>query len=242
MDVSRPYSAIAPTVEGDVLFALAGSERAMSGRQVARLVRRGSQPAVNAALERLTAQGVVLREEAPPAYLYRLNRDHVGAPAVLALADMRSGVPAPTAYRPLPPGRCRRCTHPCSAPPPGATATVQATSTSSSSVRAASPTTMNAGPSQLSELSDAVRAWTGNEASIIEFAQERLGAAAQGEPSSALGASSRRRATGRRRIPRGHRRASTRRHGGAVTRPSAKGRTRPCSAADARKRLADAQK
>lgn len=90
MDLSRPYSAISPTIEGDVLAVLAGLDSPISGRAVAAKVKRGTQPAVNAALERLAAQGVVLRVAAPPAFLYSLNRDHVGAEAVLELWRMRS--------------------------------------------------------------------------------------------------------------------------------------------------------
>lgn len=90
MDLSRPYSSIAATVDGDVLVALWRMTRPSTGRHVARLVQRGSQPAVNAALDRLVRQGLVERTSAPPALLYTLNREHVGYPAVEALAGMRS--------------------------------------------------------------------------------------------------------------------------------------------------------
>ena len=67
MDVSRAYSAVAQTVEGDVLMVLAGTTQPLSGRRVARLAQRGSVAAVAKALDRLVRQGVVLRQEAPPA-------------------------------------------------------------------------------------------------------------------------------------------------------------------------------
>lgn len=89
MDLSRPYSAISPTVDGDVLAVLAQSDSPLSGRAIAKRVRRGSQPAVNAALERLVDHGLVSRDSAPPAYIYRLNREHVGAGAVDQMAGMR---------------------------------------------------------------------------------------------------------------------------------------------------------
>jgi hypothetical protein len=90
MDVSRPYSAVAPTVEGDVLVVLAGTTLPLTGRQVARLARRGSVAGVAKALERLGRQGLVTRLEAPPASLYTLNRQHVAAPVAEALAGLRS--------------------------------------------------------------------------------------------------------------------------------------------------------
>ena len=89
MNVATPYSAVAPTIEGEVLIVLARSSGVMTGRHVATLVKRGSQSAVNQALERLVAQGLVLRESAGRAYLYRLNRDHLAFPAVHALESMR---------------------------------------------------------------------------------------------------------------------------------------------------------
>jgi hypothetical protein len=89
MDVSRPYSAVAPTVEGDVLVVLAGTTLPLTGRQVARLARRGSVAGVAKALDRLGRQGLVRRLEAPPASLYTLNRQHVAAPVAEALAGLR---------------------------------------------------------------------------------------------------------------------------------------------------------
>ncbi|MDA8296549.1 MAG: nucleotidyltransferase domain-containing protein [Actinomycetota bacterium] len=40
-------------------------------------------------LAELVDAGIVLRESQPPAYLYRLNREHVAAEAVEILADLR---------------------------------------------------------------------------------------------------------------------------------------------------------
>ena len=58
--------------------------------EVARLVESGSQPAVNTALRRLSEEGVVHAVEAGNAYLYTLNRDHLAAPALELLADVRA--------------------------------------------------------------------------------------------------------------------------------------------------------
>lgn len=89
MDVAFPHSAVAPTLEGDVLVVLAGTTRPLTGREVARLVRRGTQPAVAAALNRLVHQGLVLRDEVGGAFLHTLNRDHLAASAVRVLAGLR---------------------------------------------------------------------------------------------------------------------------------------------------------
>jgi predicted nucleotidyltransferase len=90
VDLSRPYSAVVPSVDGDVLVALAGTTRPLTGRQVSDLTRRGSQRAVSTVLDRLVEQGLVLRQKAGSSYLHILNRDHVAAPAVEALTRLRA--------------------------------------------------------------------------------------------------------------------------------------------------------
>lgn len=81
---------MAPTVEGDVLVVLVGTTKPLTGRDVARLVRRGSQSAVAEALERLTVHGLVHRDRVGRAFLHSLNREHLAAPAVEILAGLRT--------------------------------------------------------------------------------------------------------------------------------------------------------
>ncbi len=90
MDLSRPYTALCPALGGDVLAALAGTRRPLTGREVARLAGRRSHVGVRDVLARLVEQGLVDRQEAGPALLYTLNREHLAAPAVAVLAGMRS--------------------------------------------------------------------------------------------------------------------------------------------------------
>lgn len=89
MDVGRPYTAVSPALEGDVLVALSRTTRPLTGRRVAALVARGSPDGVRKALDRLVDQGIVRREPAGRALMHTLNREHLAAPAVLALATMR---------------------------------------------------------------------------------------------------------------------------------------------------------
>lgn len=90
MDLSRPWALIRSPIDMEVLLVLGGTTRPLTGREVARLVRAGSQPAVNAALRRLAEHGLVRAEEAGNAYLYTFNREHLAAPAVEQLADIRT--------------------------------------------------------------------------------------------------------------------------------------------------------
>lgn len=90
MDLAHPYSAICPTLDGTVLGVLAGTNRPLTGREVARLAGRSSHSGVLGVLNRLTDQGLVDRREAGRAMLFMLNREHLAAPAVDILAGMRS--------------------------------------------------------------------------------------------------------------------------------------------------------
>lgn len=88
MDLSSPISSVVPSAHGAVLAVLARTYQPLSGRQVAALTRgRAGQWRVNELLGQLTEAGIVRREEHPPAKLYRLNRDHVAADAIIGLAE-----------------------------------------------------------------------------------------------------------------------------------------------------------
>jgi predicted nucleotidyltransferase len=89
MDVSRPYTAIASGIETDILVALAGTTRPLTGRRVAELVGH-SQRGVLSALDRFVEHGLVLRTPAGRAFMHELNRHHLAAPAVELLAGMRT--------------------------------------------------------------------------------------------------------------------------------------------------------
>jgi len=90
MDVARPYAAICPSLDGEVLSVLAGTSRPLTGREVARLTGRASHAGVLEVLNRLAEHGLVDRQEAGRALLFTLNREHLAAPAVDILAGMRT--------------------------------------------------------------------------------------------------------------------------------------------------------
>jgi predicted nucleotidyltransferase len=90
MDLGNPMTSVIPGAYGDVLAVLARTEVALSGRRVASLTRGPtSRRRVDAVLAELAHAGVVLVQEVPPAKLYRLNRDHVAAAGIEALASLR---------------------------------------------------------------------------------------------------------------------------------------------------------
>jgi hypothetical protein len=174
MDVSRPYSAVAPTIEGDVLVVLAGTTHPLTGRQVARLARRGSVAGVAKALDRLGRQGLVTRLEAPPASLYTLNRQHVAAPVAEALAGLRSEFLS----------RLRDAfstweIQPVHASLFGSAARGDGAPDSDVDIFVVRPTAVDGEDAtwseQLTGISDVVFASTGNRAGIIDFAEQDIG-------------------------------------------------------------------
>jgi predicted nucleotidyltransferase len=92
MDVSRPYKAVCPSLDGDVLQTLAGTKTALTGRQVAQLTGKRSHSGVLNVLNRLAEHGLVDRVELNRASLFSLNRDHLAYPAVVALSEMRAAL------------------------------------------------------------------------------------------------------------------------------------------------------
>ena len=89
MDLSSPARVVIPTLDAEVLMAIAGITMPLTGRQIARLLEAKSHRGVSLVLERLRQQGLVDVVAAGSSNLYSLNRDHVAASAVEALMDLR---------------------------------------------------------------------------------------------------------------------------------------------------------
>lgn len=92
MDLSSPLRSIAPSLDSAVLEILAGTESAMGASRIASLSKRGTRAGQLPVLNRLVDHGLVLAEPANQGFLYRLNRDHVLASAILAAVDARAEI------------------------------------------------------------------------------------------------------------------------------------------------------
>jgi predicted nucleotidyltransferase len=90
MDFRRPFSVVAPTLDGDVLSVLARADDEFTGRRIHRVLGRGSEHGVRKAADRLVEQGIVSRRRAGQAKLYSLNRSHLAAPYVEGLGSLRA--------------------------------------------------------------------------------------------------------------------------------------------------------
>jgi predicted nucleotidyltransferase len=149
-------------------MVLAGTTRPLTGREVSRLVRRGSWSGVRRVLHRLVDQGLVTAQEAIPSMLFSLNRDHVAAPAVMTLARLR------TEFF----DRIRdQIKHwdiaPASAAIFGSAARGDGSTDSDVDVFLVRPDAVDEGDAgwrrQVAELSAAISRWSGNPASMIEI-------------------------------------------------------------------------
>lgn len=91
MNLGHPLSSLVPSLAGRVLEVLARTTRPLSGREVMRLIhRKASQQGVQNVLDELTAHGLVTQVTAGTAVLNTMNRDHILAPFILQIVELRS--------------------------------------------------------------------------------------------------------------------------------------------------------
>ena len=164
-------------IHGRVLAVLARTDKPLTGRTVASLVQpHTSLRGVQVTLDALVANGVVSRERAGRAYLYTLNRDHLAAAPILALANMRPELqnriraeidlwdPAPVAVWLF-----------------GSVARGEADTDSDVDLLVVSPDTVDpdlpAWLEQVDTLSSHITRWTGNGCEVLELSSSELAAA-----------------------------------------------------------------
>lgn len=183
MDLSAPLATLLPAADAGALAVLAETEAPLTGRRIAELAGEHSHPSTLRALNRLVGQGLVLVEPAGRANLYRLNRHHVLAPAVLNMANARATVVAQLvdalhAWR-------VRCLH---ASLYGSVARGDADASSDIDVLLVRPEQLTEDEQQvwdrqLADLETVVHAWTGNHLSWLETTvPDLVRAQAAGEP------------------------------------------------------------
>jgi predicted nucleotidyltransferase len=81
---------VTPTVDGDVLTVLANHDVTFTTGQLHRVLKRHSEEGIRKVLQRLTKQGIVQAERVGQAFAYRLNREHLAAEPIIALAQLPS--------------------------------------------------------------------------------------------------------------------------------------------------------
>jgi predicted nucleotidyltransferase len=160
--------------EARVLMALLNVDKPLSGRAVARIAEL-SQSTSQRTLIRLREVGLVATEAAPPALLYRLNRDHLAMPALSSLLriddELRVRAGEQIAGWRLPP---------LSALIYGSFARRALTADSDIDVLLVRPDAIQADDAtwqeQVADLTDQVQRWTGRRASVIDMSLEEAAA------------------------------------------------------------------
>ncbi|WP_240641215.1 nucleotidyltransferase domain-containing protein [Nocardioides ferulae] len=160
---------------------LAGTESALGVSQIHRLARRGARSGVHRVLDRLTEHGLVAAEGTNLGFVYRLNRDHVLAPAVLSAVSARAEF-------------YKRLTRACEALSPSVTTAALFGSTARRESGVESDIDVlividddsirsDAWEGQVRHLEDQVLAWTGNRLECLTLDREHLREAVRsGEP------------------------------------------------------------
>jgi predicted nucleotidyltransferase len=173
MDVSRPYTAVCPTVDGEVLRVLAGTTLGLTGGQVTAMTGRRSHAGVLDSLHRLTAHGLVTRVQLNRGYLFALNRRHLAADAVELLMGLRGKL-----FESIRDGVAHWEIAPVHASVFGSTARGDGDIDSDIDVLVVRPQQVSHADerwgSQIDDLGEQIEAWTGNRAAIVDRSETDL--------------------------------------------------------------------
>lgn len=172
MDISRPYAAVCPTVDGDVLHVLAGTSLGLTGGQVTAMTGRRSHAGVLDSLHRLTAHGLVNRVQLNRGYLFELNREHLASRAVELLMNLRGAL-----FERIGDAIALWETQPVHASVFGSTARGDGNLDSDIDMLIVRPRDMPGDErwlAQVDALGDQIEAWTGNRANIVERSETQL--------------------------------------------------------------------
>ena len=89
MRLQHPFEIITPTLDGDVLQVLAGAEEWFSTQTINSFIPERSDEGIRKAIKRLVSVGIVEELSEGRAHLFRLNREHLGAQAIVQLAALK---------------------------------------------------------------------------------------------------------------------------------------------------------
>lgn len=172
MDLGRPLATVAPTLDGDVLAVLAQHETTFTTGQLHRVLGKYSEDGIRRVLVRLAGQGVVLADRVGNAYAYRLNREHLAAGPIIALAHART-----TLLERLEAQLAAWHPAPVYAAVFGSAARGDMTPDSDIDLLVIRPEDVDEDQweAQVAALAAQVTRWTGNDARLLQLAQSEIG-------------------------------------------------------------------
>lgn len=173
MDVSNPMADVVPSAHGPVLAVLASTTTPLTGRAIAELTQpRVSQPRVASILNELAEAGLANRTPAGSASLFSLNREHLAADPIEALASLRTRLWERMAEH------ASGWTHePDAVVVYGSAARGDGDSTSDIDLLVIRPTAIDDEEDwhhDLTDFADQVTRWTGNPCEILDRSSEEL--------------------------------------------------------------------
>lgn len=169
-----------PSLDWAVLEVLAGTESGLGASQIERLSQGGSRSGQVPILDRLVQHGLVIAEPANQGFLYRLNRGHLLASAILDVAGLRGRL-----LELLSAQACQLTPTPVHASVFGSFARGEADEKSDIDLLLIAATDQDVveWESATDRIEDNVRLWTGNGCSCMAFSLERVRElVATGEP------------------------------------------------------------
>lgn len=92
MQTQHPLAVVTPTLDGDVLAVLAAADASYTVGSVQKVLGSRSYEGIHKVLTRLSIQGTVTSQQVGSVTSYRLNREHLAAPHIIALANLRAAL------------------------------------------------------------------------------------------------------------------------------------------------------
>ncbi len=89
MELGHPFRTVTPSLDGEILAVLVRTTDECTAPRIHSIIGEFSESGVRKACARLSAQGIVLQRRVGHADVYQLNREHIAADAVIAIAELR---------------------------------------------------------------------------------------------------------------------------------------------------------
>ena len=170
MQTQHPLAVITPSLDGDVLAVLARAEAPFTVGSIQRVIGGRSYAGIRKVLDRLVAQGTVLAEPVGTVISYRLNREHLAAELIVALANLPAALI----------DRVRADVEAWPAPPIwaamfGSAARGEMRPDSDIDLFLVDPATdLEAWESQWHQLANEVSRWTGNDVRVLSMTEDEV--------------------------------------------------------------------
>jgi predicted nucleotidyltransferase len=171
MDLQDPFEVVTPTLDGAVLATLALVDEPFTVGQMTRMID-ASDEGIRRVLRRLVLHGIVSVKTYGSTSTFSLNREHLAAPAIIAIAQLKA-----TFLERLEAELLKWAIPPVYAAVFGSTARGEMTPASDIDLLVVRPDDVDEEQwlDQVADLSTQVTGWTGNETRVLEYTAGELG-------------------------------------------------------------------